>query len=79
MESEREELHADAIFVGAGPACLSGAIHLMNLIETQNEKADLNPEEKRIEAPRIIVLEKGSDVGSHGISGFGLASRLMLS
>ena len=34
---EREEMPVDVLFVGAGPACLLGSIHLMNLIEAHNE------------------------------------------
>ena len=76
-EIERECIHADVVFVGAGPACLSGAIHLKNLIDDHNERADSDSSIKRIENPKIIVLEKGSDVGSHGISGAVLDPRAL--
>ena len=69
MDIEREKLEADVIFVGAGPACLAGAIRLQNQIEAHNEKADSNPSIKPIEDPSIVIIEKGSEVGSHGISG----------
>ena len=39
---DREVVESDVTFVGAGPACLAGAIHLHNLIEIHNEKADLD-------------------------------------
>jgi electron-transferring-flavoprotein dehydrogenase len=35
---QREELPCDVLFVGAGPACLSGAIHLMDLVTRHNEQ-----------------------------------------
>jgi electron-transferring-flavoprotein dehydrogenase len=58
MAEEREILEVDVVFVGAGPACLAGALHLANLLEKQG-KTDLT----------IAVLEKGKDIGAHGISG----------
>jgi electron-transferring-flavoprotein dehydrogenase len=58
MAEGREVLEVDVVFVGAGPASLAGAIHLSNLLEKQG-KADLT----------IAVLEKGKDLGAHGISG----------
>ena len=69
MDIERETLEVDVLFVGAGPACLAGAIRLQNQIEMHNEKADIDPTVKRIEHPSICIIEKGSEVGSHGISG----------
>ena len=35
---ERETLEMDVVFVGAGPANLSGALHLARLIKTHNEE-----------------------------------------
>ncbi|MBM74047.1 MAG: electron transfer flavoprotein [Proteobacteria bacterium] len=65
---DRETVDSDVCFVGAGPACLAGAIHLNNLIEKHNEKADLDPSIEALDT-KIVILEKGSDVGAHGISG----------
>ena len=76
-EMEREIIHADVVFIGAGPACLSGAIHLKNLIDDHNEKADQDSSISPIKDPKIIVLEKGSDVGSHAISGAVLDTRAL--
>ena len=39
---ERETLEMDVVFVGAGPANLSGALHLARLIRTHNEAAKSN-------------------------------------
>ena len=36
---ERESLEMDVVFVGAGPANLSGALHLARLIEEHRERA----------------------------------------
>ena len=61
-EIERESMPVDVIFVGGGPACLAGALHLMGLIEKHNETA---PEDEQFEEPMIGLIEKGSEIGSH--------------
>src|ERR1700752_5202344 len=65
MAIQREQLEADVLIVGAGPAGLSCALHLANLIKQHNEsggKPQLSPE-------NIYVLEKGREIGAHQLSG----------
>jgi electron-transferring-flavoprotein dehydrogenase len=62
---ERETLDVDVVVVGAGPAGLAAAYQLARLIKAYNESAA----EKKLEGLSIAVLEKGKEVGSHGISG----------
>ncbi|MFK7928605.1 MAG: 4Fe-4S dicluster domain-containing protein [Myxococcota bacterium] len=67
---EREEMPVDVLFVGGGPACLVGSIHLMNLIEAHNEAVASGAKAgEAIEEPMIVVLEKGSELGAHQLSG----------
>ena len=76
MSEEMErKFFTDFLFVGAGPACLSGAIRLQNQIDDHNDA--LEAEGKEPLNTRIMVLEKGSDVGSHGISGAVLDPRAL--
>ncbi|HYM59842.1 MAG TPA: electron transfer flavoprotein-ubiquinone oxidoreductase [Thermoanaerobaculia bacterium] len=62
---ERETLDVDVVIVGAGPAGLATAYRLVKLVEAHN---DSNPE-KKIEPLSIAVLEKGKEIGAHGLSG----------
>lgn len=59
MNIDREILETDVLIVGAGPAGLALAYHLAKLA-----KAD-----SALEMPEVLVMEKGSYVGSHSLSG----------
>lgn len=69
MEDEREIMDVDVLFVGGGVASLSGALHLSNLIQAHNKKVEENGEGKKIDEIMIALLEKGTDIGAHNISG----------
>jgi electron-transferring-flavoprotein dehydrogenase len=63
-EPERESMEVDILFVGAGPANLAAAYHLVNQIAAYNENA-----ETPIEVPSILVIEKAGEIGAHQLSG----------
>ena len=65
MSDNAETLNVDALIIGAGPAGLSAAIRLAQLAKAQNRSLD------------ITVLEKGSEVGAHILSGAILEPRAL--
>ena len=65
MAIHREQLEADVLIVGAGPAGLSCALHLANLIK-KHDSSGAKPE---LSAENIYVLEKGREIGAHQLSG----------
>ena len=67
-EPERESMEVDVLFVGAGPATLASAYHLMKQVESHNEACAKTGEEP-IEPPVILVIEKAAGIGDHQLSG----------
>src|SRR5271154_5508309 len=65
MTVQREQLEADVLIVGAGPAGLSCALHLANLIKKHNDSGA----KPTLSAENIYVLEKGREIGAHQLSG----------
>ncbi|MBW2288133.1 MAG: electron transfer flavoprotein-ubiquinone oxidoreductase [Deltaproteobacteria bacterium] len=65
---ERESMEVDVLYVGAGPATLASAIHLMKQIEAFNRVAEIAGKAP-IEPPSVLVLEKAAEVGDHCLSG----------
>ena len=54
---ERESMEVDVVIVGAGPAGLSAACRIMQLAQENDQEL------------AVVVLEKGSEVGAHILSG----------
>ena len=59
MTVEREVLNTDILIVGAGPAGLALAYKLAKIAESDSE----------FKMPEILLMEKGSYVGAHSLSG----------
>ena len=63
--SERESMEFDVVIVGAGPSGLASAIQLKKLAALANREIS------------VCVVEKGSEVGAHILSGAVLEPRTL--
>ena len=67
---EREQIEMDVVFVGAGPANLAAALHLKAEIGRHDELIDRGIKHgRKIGEIEIAIVEKGSFVGAHILSG----------
>jgi electron-transferring-flavoprotein dehydrogenase len=62
---ERDRLEVDVLFVGGGPASLAGALRLRQLASERGREIS------------VMVIEKGGEIGNHGISGAVLDPRAL--
>ena len=74
----RETLEADVLIVGAGPAGLSCALRLAQLIQShQKSGTKAKPASPPLSAQNIYVLEKAEELGAHSLSGAVLDPRAL--
>ena len=73
---ERDTMKAAVVFVGGGPAGLSGALHLTNLITKHNaavakgDKVGKPINEETLGVDMVVaVIEKATNLGDHNLSG----------
>ncbi|NDD31720.1 MAG: NAD(P)/FAD-dependent oxidoreductase, partial [Proteobacteria bacterium] len=68
--SERETLEVDVLIVGAGPAGLSAAYRFMDLVQKHNADVDAGKAQgRKLDELMVAVVDKGSEVGAHQLSG----------
>ena len=68
--TEREQIPMDVVFVGAGPANLAAALHLKNEIKKHNDLVNRGLKHAALIGDlEIAIVEKGSFVGAHILSG----------
>jgi electron-transferring-flavoprotein dehydrogenase len=74
---QRETLEVDVLFVGGGPACLAGAIHLARLAQEHDAAVERTGSGRKLGDLNIAIIEKGSEIGMHSLSGAVLDPRAL--
>lgn len=69
MPGDREVLEVDVLFVGGGPASLSGAYRLASLIEEHNARVEGSGSGEKLPELTLALIEKGTEIGAHSLSG----------
>ena len=68
--TEREQIPMDVVFVGAGPANLAAALHLKSEAKRHDELVNKGIRQGNLVGElEIAIVEKGSFVGAHILSG----------
>jgi electron-transferring-flavoprotein dehydrogenase len=75
---ERERLETDVLIVGAGPAGLSCALRLAQLVQAHNQRIEQGAASgPALSTENIYVLEKAAEIGAHCLSGAVLDPRAL--
>ena len=71
----RELVQTDVLIVGGGPAGLATAIHAADLLNGHNERLERGQAKGSPLSADILLIEKGSAIGNHILSGAVIAPR----